>query len=291
MTGYGETTTETQDFTAVSSVRTVNHRYLDIRIRGLENFRKLEAKSEKLLKKSFSRGRIDVSIDISVNSNGDLIIYDLGRAKKYYQCLASLAEELNLDQKPNLSHLIRLGGVFSEDNIDESAIWPALKDSLSESIQKVKEARAKEGEILKEDLITRIDKLKDYLRQIEEDAPKVKGYYKKKLKKRVKELLEGGEVEIDENRLEEEAVMFADRSDIAEEITRLHSHLKSFRELLENKAHEKETVGDTLDFLAQEMQREVNTIGSKAGQVGIQEKAVKMKSQIKKIREQVRNIE
>jgi len=282
MTGFGEASRSANGWTVKTSIKTLNHKYLEIKVKGLEEYERLELQSRDLLQNSFKRGRIEVRVELQQEAE---IKYDLELARQRLRGLQHLVEELKLSDKVSLDHLLRLEGVLQQEKLEEAKLWPALEESLLEAIAQVLASREREGNNLEEELKKYLAELAKYLHQIEAHAPQVKEYFKEKLRQRALELSKN--ITIDEDRLEEEAVLFAERSDVTEEIARLWSHLEAAQQAIQAV----EPAGRVLDFLAQEMYREVNTIGSKAKDAQIARWIVEMKSQVEKLREQVRNVE
>lgn len=284
MTSFGEASCSANGWTVRISIKTLNHKYLEIKVKGLEEYERLELQSRDLLQKSFVRGRIEVRVELQLQQEAE-IKYDLEAARRRLRSLQRLVEELKLADKVSLDHLLSLEGVLQQERLEEAKLWPALENSLLQAIAQVLARREREGHDLKEEVRKYLAELAKHLRQIEVQAPQVKEYFKEKLRQRALELLK--DITINEDRLEEEAVLFAERSDVTEEVARLKSHLQAAQQAIEAA----EPAGRVLDFLAQEMYREVNTIGSKAKEAQIARWIVEMKSQIEKLREQVRNIE
>lgn len=282
MTGFGIGSASANGWIVNTSVKTLNHRYLEIRIRGLEEYEELEMRSRKLLEGAFARGRVEAQVELD-REGGIALTYDLGLAQHYWRTLKSLAEELELEGGVSLDHLIGLKGVLKKEE-PKLDLWPLLEGSLRKSIAQAVEMRRYEGRNLEKELGSCWKVLQGHLQEIESRTPQVKLHFKDKLRERAEELFG---LELDQERLEEEAVIFAERSDITEEIALLKSHLERASVVISSSV----TVGKMLDFLAQEMYREVNTIGAKTRDVQIAQRAVEMKVQIEKVREQVRNIE
>jgi len=297
MTGFGRGSTSQGPWTVEARLKTVNHRYLELRIRGLEEREELELGARRLLEGAFTRGRVELVVELE--QAGERFIFDLAAARRYYHGLKRLCDELELESGVRLSDLIALGALRPEEPEDE--LWPPLKRALQEAISQAQAMRAGEGERLHHDLEGYLAELEELVGEVEARAPQVKLYYKERLRERVEELLRS---ELDEvwretatlsgrggqslsNRLEEEAVLFAERADITEELARLRSHLAAAREAIAGG----EPAGRVLDFLAQEMFRETNTISAKAREGEILQRTVAMRAEIEKFREQVRNIE
>ncbi len=288
MTGFGrgEHMKENKKFTV--EVKTVNHRYGDFNIKMTKKFSFLESEVKNLLKKYISRGKIDVYISYedqseessSVKVNGPLL-------KEYKDKLGLIGEEYGIKNDLNLSILSRFPEVLKleEQKYDEELIWEVLSTAITQAVENVIAMRKKEGASLVLDLNTKLDHMQELTKQIEERSPLVVTEYRERLNSRLQELLSDNTV--DENRIAQEVAVFADRCAIDEELVRLESHIKQVRSTLQAKG----SVGRKLDFLAQEMNREANTIGSKANDLQITGFAIELKAEIEKIREQIQNIE
>jgi len=280
MTGFGRGSASEGPWAVEARLKTVNHRYLEVQIRGLEGREELELGVRGLLGREFARGRIELTLVLE-HRGGEGIAFDLDLARRYYHGLKVLHEELELEGGVTLSELISLGALRLEER--EEGLQPALEKALREAISQAQEMRAREGEHLRRELEALLAKVEELVGRVEARAPEVKTYYRERLQERAKELLE----ELDEERLEEEVVLFAERADITEELVRLRSHLAGARIALDSP----EPAGRTLDFLAQEMFREVNTIAAKARDGEILAQTVAMRVELERLREQVRNIE
>ena len=212
---------------------------------------------------------------------------DTALAKAYHRAIQKLQKEIKLNGSLTLDTILRAPGVMklAEASMDAERVWPDIESALRKAITGLVKMREKEGKFLATDLTERLNLLESGLGLITKSAPETITRYREQLHTRIKEA--GIDVPMDDERLVKEVVFFADRCDISEEITRLSSHLKQFRDGLKSN----EPVGRTLDFLAQEMGREINTIGSKANAAEISQQVVKMKAELEKIREQIQNIE
>ena len=284
MTGFGEASASRNGWIVSTRLKTLNHKFLDISVKGLEEHEELELRARDILKSSFARGRIELKVEIEKEGASDLT-YDFKKALSYYKCLSELIHKLKLDDHVSLGHLIALEGVIKRKEGAQNALWPPLERSLQKSVKKVQEARRREGLGLERELKKHLKGLQVLLTKIQARAPQMKQHFKEQLRRRAAELL--GAIHINEAQLEQEAVLFAERSDITEEIARLKIHLQAALE----STRSKEPAGRILDFLAQEMAREINTIASKARDSFIAGLAVEMKAQVEKLREQVRNVE
>lgn len=289
MTGFGRGEYSDSNRTFVVEMKSVNFRYNDIVVKIPRHLSMLEENIKKLVKDKVKRGRVEIFINFNyIQESGIDVKVDLLLAQNYKKSIEKIAEELGLDSKIGLDMIIGLPDVLTTENKEEDIdeIWNCLKVPLEEALDKMMAMRIKEGNELAKDIIKRTEKIKELLIEIENRAPNVVMEYKEKLWMRINELLEN-KYELDENRLINEVAYFADKSNINEEIVRLFSHIKQLVKTLECE----EPIGRKLDFLVQEMNREVNTIGSKVSDIEITNNVVQLKSELEKIREQVQNIE
>jgi uncharacterized protein (TIGR00255 family) len=284
MTAYGEGSSGGGTPVVKASIKTLNHRYLDINIHGLDNYPCLELDCRQLIQGAFARGRVEARISFE-RTDAMPIACDTELAKSYYKTLSQLAEELQLPERPSIGHLIGLAGVLRPVELPESVLQPALEVALQGAIAAAQAERRREGQALRTELERCLLALQDEVRAIETLTPQLLRDYHEKLCQRVRELSD--EVVLDQGRLEVEVALIAERADITEELTRLLIHLQAARQALDAL----EPTGRTLDFLAQEMNREVNTMGSKARDREIARRTITMKALIDQLREQVRNIE
>ncbi len=288
MTGFGrgESSDEIHSFNV--EIRSVNHRYNDIIVKMPKHINYLEEKVKECIKNKISRGRIEVYINLEyIDDSAIEVKVDLSLAKAYKNALDDLINRLDMEDNVNLFHILNFSDVVKTERkeLDEDETWTCLNLAVEEALNSLMNMRIKEGLALKSDLETQLDIMYDIIEKIEERSPLVVKDYKEKLELRIKEILNVDY--IDEEKLAYEVAFFADRSDINEEVIRFKSHIKQFRESLEDE----EPVGRKLDFLIQEMNREINTIGSKANDLAISNHVVTIKSQLEKMREQVQNIE
>ncbi|MEL7568009.1 MAG: YicC/YloC family endoribonuclease, partial [Dehalobacterium sp.] len=235
-----------------------------------------------------NRGRVDLFL--TLEETGDkkrLVKVDKALGLAYYNALRELAESCRIPEKVDLVDLSQMSGVLNlEDEEDDiEAIWPTVQDAVEKAVQGLVNMRIVEGQKLADDLKNRSCIISQYIVRIEERSPLVVQEYGEKLAQRIKELL--GEVEVDESKLANEVAFFADRASITEELVRLKSHLNQMEDILESN----DSIGRKLDFLVQEMNREINTIGSKANDLTINRYVVEVKSELEKVREQVQNLE
>ncbi len=291
MTGYGrgEFTLHNRKF--VVEIKSVNHRYNDITIKLPRVLNPFEEKIRKQVSKFASRGKIDVYIQMETQSSDDIKI-KLNRplADAYVDRMRELNEIYQLNDKITIATILGCPDIIEVEKniIDDEAllqIWecaePALKNALSNFVA----MREAEGESLKNDILVKNEVIKELTQKVSERAPSVVADYRARLRAKLEEVLEN--TSIDENKILAEAVVFADRTCVDEELTRLSSHLKQLDDIL----NENDAIGRKLDFLVQEMNREVNTIGSKSNDIEITQLVVSLKSEVEKIREQVQNIE
>lgn len=288
MTGYGRSEVEQNGRKVTLEISSVNHRYCDLNIRMPRSFTQLEDKIREIIKKRVSRGKIDVSIYITSQTDDDLeVIINEPVCHKSIQGLRYIAEKFKLKDDLALSHILSIGDAFSihKKAGDLDAIMDIIETALNEALDSLIEMRIKEGNMLREDILNKLSLLNEIVLEIEKRSCLVVDEYKKKLEARLKLLLP--DVSIDPSRIAQEVVIYADKCAIDEELTRLKSHISQIITISESK----EPSGRKLDFLMQEMNREANTIGSKANDSMITNYVVELKTEIEKIREQVQNIE
>ncbi|CCJ34176.1 YicC/YloC family endoribonuclease [Caloramator australicus] len=288
MTGYGRGECEENNRRFVIELKSVNNRYLDINIRLPKHLISLEDNIRKYISSRVSRGKIDVFVSQEKFSDDDIkVVLDEQVASYYYNVYSELKKKFNLQEEITLSLLAKAPDVIiiekNEDDVE--TVWDTMKKALDEALSVFIDMRTKEGLKLKQDILERCMIISEKVNLIEKRSPSIIDEYREKIKLRVSEFLK--DVEIDESRLLNEVAFFADKVNIDEEITRLKSHIEQLRLSLESD----EAVGRKLDFLIQEMNRETNTIGSKANDLSIANLVIDIKSELEKIREQVQNIE
>jgi uncharacterized protein (TIGR00255 family) len=289
MTGFGRAECQDGDYSYKAEIRSVNNRFIDITTRLPKAFMDMELSLKKLIKSHCARGSINITVTItnSNDSSGEWEIKpNLALATQYVKALQEIQTSLGLEGHIQLDSLIGLRDVMK---IETVAIDPA-KESLfltmvKSAIDSLKKMREEEGLHLQKDLAERIDSIKKYTAQIEKRQPEVIQEYKARLKEKIK-LLNNG-IDMDDSRLVQEIAILADRCDITEEIIRLNSHLNQFRKLFEST----EPIGRKLEFMTQEINREVNTVGSKSNDTQMANLVIEIKSSLEKIREQIQNIE
>ena len=288
MTGFGrcEVLKDSRKFTV--ELKSVNHRYLDVNIRMPKKLNFFETSIRTLLKSYADRGKVDIFITYEDLSQSQVSVkYNAALAAEYLKYLNQMAEEFSLDNDVRVSTLSRYPEVFTmeECSEDEDELWNGLKEALEGAFSQFVEMRTKEGERLKEDILLKLDLLSEQIRFIEERSPQIIAEYRTKLEEKMRELVE--DTQIDDNRIAAEVILFADKICTDEEVVRLKSHIQHMKETLE----ESNGIGRKLDFIAQEMNREANTILSKANDLDISNRAISLKTEIEKIREQIQNIE
>jgi uncharacterized protein (TIGR00255 family) len=289
MTGYGRGDAAKDGFKFTVELNSINRKQSDISINLPKELVELEPRIRDEINAHLSRGRINVVVAFHRSSAKaeEQVELDVALAKAYHRAIQKLQKEMKLNGSLTLDTILRAPGVMklAEASMDAESVWSNIESALRKAITGLVKMREKEGRFLANDLTERLNLLEGGLELITKSAPETVTRYRAQLHARVKEA--GIDVPMDDERLVKEVVFFADRCDISEEITRLSSHLKQFRDGLKSN----EPVGRTLDFLAQEMGREINTIGSKANAAEISQQVVKMKAELEKIREQIQNIE
>lgn len=287
MTGYGRGKTEDAGREYTVEIKTINHRYNDISIKMPRYLNFLEDKMRQYITKQIARGKMEVYVTVkNINSTSKNIAVDKALAGEYVAQMRDLIQMYGLKDDISVSSLMRLPDIITNSEVeDEEMYWKPTKTALDEALNNLLSAKETEGEKLKLDIEKRLNVISEYVDIVEEKSANLLEEYKNKLQNRVNEL--GANAIIDENRLGVEVVLFADKSSICEEVTRLRSHITSLRDMLKVEG----PIGKKIDFLVQEMNRETNTIGSKANSVGITNYVVEMKNEIENIREQVQNIE
>ncbi|MDQ0253780.1 uncharacterized protein (TIGR00255 family) [Evansella vedderi] len=289
MTGYGRSLKENGDFHVTVEMRAVNHRFCEINIRMPRQFFFLEDKLKKLISRYVQRGKVDVFINLQGEGivNRSLSV-DWKLFDQYLTTFEKMAEKYVTSQTFPIDQLLLHEDVVHVQESDEVSedIEKMVYSATEEAVQQLKEMRKVEGKQLYEDVKKRVERIAQSVQDLKEYAPTVQENYRERLTKRVQEFV-SGKIEVDESRILTEVAVYADKSDVQEELTRMESHLKQFREILQ----QNDVVGRKLDFLVQEINRETNTIGSKANNINISQRVVEMKSELEKIREQVQNIE
>jgi len=288
MTGFGRAEGESTLGKVIVESRSVNHRYCDINIKLPKRLNFFENRIKEIIRSHISRGRIDVSFRLENPGEEKVkLSVDLDLAQQYYQVFEDLKEKLHLKDKITLTLLAGAKDLITakEETGDIEPFWQEILPILTQSLKNMDDMKRLEGESLAKDLQQRLDPIAQQLETIKQQFPSRLKTTLKRLQERLRSLLEG--IEVDPARFQQEVAFLAERTDITEEIVRAESHLAQFSSFLE----EKEPVGRKMDFLLQEIHREVNTVSAKANDAEISQRVVEMKSGLEKIREQVQNIE
>ena len=288
MTGFGRCEKVTEEYKLSVEMKAVNHRYLDMSIKMPKKFNYFEAGIRNLLKNDIQRGKVDVFINYEDYTENKMSLrYNASLAAEYMEYFKKMEEQFGIANDIKVSVLSRMPEVLTMEEVpdDEDSMWKLLSEVVEEAAGSFVESRVREGEHLKNDLLGKLDYMLEQVAFIEERSPGVVAEYRMKLEEKVHELLESAS--IDEGRIATEVTIFADKICVDEETVRLRSHIEHTRkELLAGGS-----VGRKLDFIAQEMNREANTILSKANDLEISEHAIILKTEIEKVREQIQNIE
>ena len=288
MTGFGrcEFTDEKRKFTV--ELKSVNHRYLDVNIKMPKKLNFFESSIRALLKEYIERGKVDVYITYEDYTEDNYALkYNSALAAQYLDYLNRMAEEFGLENDIRVSNLSRYPDVLvmEEQDVDEKELWDGLERALRGACEQFVESRIKEGESLKVDLIDKLDHMISYVDFIEKRSPQIMEEYRKRLEDKIKEIL--GDRQMDDGRIATEVTIYADKVCVDEETVRLRSHINTTKDTL----LEGGSIGRKLDFIAQEMNREANTILSKANNIEISDTGINLKTSIEKVREQIQNIE
>ncbi|NLP35142.1 MAG: YicC family protein [Clostridiales bacterium] len=288
MTGFGRCEIANEDRKITVEMKSVNHRYCDISIKLPKKLSFYEAAIRNLLKQSIGRGKVDVYITYEDYTENNICVkYNAELARAYYNNLEKMSKEFAIENDIRVSSLSRYPEVFTleEQAIDEEKLWSIIEEAVSKATKQFIEARISEGENLKRDILAKLNVMLELIDYIEMRSPEIVTEYRNKLMAKVNELL--GDTKIDESILATEVTIYADKICVDEETVRLKSHIKNMKETL----IESDNVGRKLDFIAQEMNREANTILSKANDLAVTNKAIDLKTEIEKVREQIQNIE
>ncbi len=288
MTGFGRCEEVGEERKIIVEMKAVNHRYCDISIKLPKKLNFFEAGIRNVLKQYVGRGKVDVFITYEdFTENNVCVKYNEDIAKEYYRYLVKMSETFQIENDIRVSNLSRFPDVFTleEQTIDEQELWKIVEKAVKTASEQLVKTRIAEGMNLKKDLCGKLDGMVEYINYIEERSPEIVAEYRQKLTAKVYELL--GDSKLDEGILATEVTVFADKICVDEETVRLRSHIQNMKNTLEDG----EGIGRKLDFIAQEMNREANTILSKASDINITNKAIDLKTEIEKIREQIQNIE
>ncbi|MBO5162855.1 MAG: YicC family protein [Ruminococcus sp.] len=288
MTGYGRSQKILNGRDILVEIRSVNHRYYEYSSRIPRAYNYIDEKLKALLKSKISRGKVDVSVTISnIEGRDTEIAINKGVAEGYVNALRSVAEDLNVADDLTLSKLIKLPDIFNVQKTpdNEEEVWNDVSEVAAEALERFVAMRETEGEKMRLDVLEKSECIMEMVASVEELSPQTVENYRERLYKKLSEVLESRD--IDEQRIVTEAAVFAEKIAVDEETVRLRSHISQLRGLVNSD----ESIGRKLDFIVQEMNREVNTIGSKAQDLGITKLVVDMKAELEKIREQIQNIE
>lgn len=289
MTGYGKGEYNDNVKNIIAEIKSINNRYCDINIKTPRHLRFYEENIRKIIKNRISRGRIDVYLTIEYISDSDTVITpNLVLATQYKEAIDKVKDELKLSDEIKLDTIIKFQDVLvaKENDADEENLRYCVEEAVNNAVDKLISMRTSEGSQLESDILTSVVKIKELIEGIRACSSTIVSDYKEKLENRIKELL-GNKYELDENRLYNEIVFYSDKSDINEELVRLNSHIKQLELTLESGG----AVGRKLDFIIQEANREINTIGSKIGNLNITQNVIEIKNLLERIREQIQNIE
>ncbi|MBQ9118914.1 MAG: YicC family protein [Lachnospiraceae bacterium] len=288
MTGFGRYEIANEERRVVVEMKSVNHRYCEISIKMPKKLSFFEAGIRNVLKKYISRGKVDVFITYEDYTEGKACVkYNSELAKEYLEKLNCMSEEFSIKNEISTTLLARFPEVFTleEQSLDEAALWSIVEEAVTKAAERFVETRQTEGEHLKQDLLAKLDGMLAMVDFVEERSPQIVTEYRKKLEDKVSELL--GDTKIDERILATEITLFADKICVDEETVRLKAHINNMKESL----GEGVNIGRKLDFIAQEMNREANTILSKSSDLSVTNQAIDLKTEIEKVREQIQNIE
>ena len=288
MTGYGRAEREEGGRKFTVELKSVNNRYLDISIRMPRIFNSFESQIRTELKQYMERGKVDVFISFEdAEGEGSRVLYNRSLARDYLDHIREIAEEFSLPVTMTAEKLSQYPDVLTieEEETDESALWGPLQETIDAAAEQFRAARRREGEFLKNDLLGKLSGMEKDVVFLTERAPETVAAYQKELTAKVQELL--GDAQMDESRILQEVAVYSDKVCIDEELVRLRSHIEATRQELEKQG----SIGRKLDFLAQELNREANTILSKTIDADSSNRAIGLKTEIEKIREQIQNIE
>lgn len=287
MTGFGRASLESNGKNYIIEIKTVNNKYSDITVKSPKRLSFMEDKIRKQIANRITRGKVEVSVSFFDFSNKSKnVVLNKEIAKEYIKQLREIADENNLSENISVVEIAKLPDILNSiDSDNDEEIASEALQCLNMALDSLIEMRKTEGENIKQDLLVRIERVQNLVDKIAENSKGIVEEYVSKLEKRVKEILKTDVV--DENRIAQEAVIYADKTSIEEELTRLNSHIVQFKELVNSDG----PVGKNLDFMIQEMNRETNTIGSKAGSGEITKAVIDLKVELEDIREQIQNIE
>lgn len=289
MTGYARSERIKEALTVTVDIRSYNSRYIDVALNIPHRYLSLEDKIKSIVSDRVERGRVEIKLYI-VDDSEEAVAFEVNniRAAAYYKALMQLKAGLNIDSQVSLDLLAGVGGVIkpAENIRNMEDCWPVVKDCIDEAMSDIVAMRKKEGDFIAGDIVKRLDYIEMTVDKIDKESSGLLSLYQERIKDRIS-VLTKGIVDIDPERITQEAAFLADKSDISEEIVRIASHIKQFRAITDSE----EPAGRKLNFLLQELNREINTIGSKAGKAQLSHMVVDIKSELEKIREQLQNVE
>ena len=287
MTGYGKAEISTQTHEVSVEVKSVNSRYLEYTSRLPKAYAYMEKNIKDMITSNISRGKVEVIVSITSSTGEVKVIADTALAQSYFDAMQEIASIAQINYQPEVETLLKVKDIFivSEDKLDEEKIWLDVEPIVIKAIEQFKDMRKTEGDGLLRDINSRLEMIEKNIKSVEEITENRTEKYTQKLYQKLKVLLE--DKAVDEARILTEAAIFADKTAVDEETVRIHSHIEQYREIIA----EGGACGRKLDFLTQELNREVNTIGSKCQEIEITRIVVDIKAEIEKIREQIQNLE
>jgi uncharacterized protein (TIGR00255 family) len=289
MTAYAKSEKSQEKFAVLIEIRSYNSRYLDVALRIPHGYLALEEKIKTLIAGKVARGRIEVNLHVRDDA-GEAYAFEIDtpKASAYYDSLVQLKDKFNINSEISIDLLVSGGGFIkpAEVGFDMESCWPVFEDCINEALDNLVAMRKKEGDFLETDISARLDGIKESVDQIQKESKDLLSHYQQRLKERIAALTKGI-IEIDPDRIAQEAAFLADRSDISEEIVRVSSHIEQFRTIMNSE----EPAGRKLNFLMQELNREFNTMGSKTDNTHVSHIIVAVKADLEKIREQLQNVE
>ena len=289
MTAFAQVSNTHDTITADVTIRSYNSRHLDIKLYTPESCQEFQESIKRIITKTHDRGRIEIKLSVQDDAKDqDLFEVNEARVRSYFQALDKIRQDLNLSIDISMDNILTVRDVIVplKKDQDKNKLWKAVEPCIEVASMNLNTMREEEGKNLYKDLLARIDYVEDRLKFVEKEADTIPMFYKQKLMEKISDLT--SEVKgLDPVRIAQEAAIIADKSDVSEEIVRLYSHIKLFRDSLASDSSQ----GRKLNFLIQEFNREFNTIGSKAGNAALSHMMVDLKSQLEKVREQIQNIE
>ncbi|MDP2921346.1 MAG: YicC/YloC family endoribonuclease [Candidatus Omnitrophota bacterium] len=288
MTGFGKGEAKNKLGVFTAEIRAVNHRYFDFSAKTPSSIMPLEDRIKELLRKDIKRGKVNLFLSHRASEkNGAAITLDKKAIDKYKKILGEIKKRAGIKEEIGLSHILSFSDVIvhSEEDIDVEGVWASVKEAVAGAARECNKMRAEEGKALYKDFSARLESISGYIDDVSKLAPSVVIEYKNKLDSRIKDIVK--DKAIDEARLETELALFARQCDVSEEITRFKSHIDGFKKAIESG----DEAGRKLDFILQELNREVNTLGAKANDIKISRLVINIKSELEKMREQAQNVE